>query len=106
LRISPRTLPPRDFVEEEEPDQNRRNGAWGGWLVTIIVLAALCWAAYGWRDQIMQSWPPSIRVYAALGLTPPVPQPAAPATPEAPAAPPLPSGQSAQPTPPSPAPGH
>jgi predicted Zn finger-like uncharacterized protein len=103
LRVPPRALPPRDYVEDEEPDQNRRSGAWGGWLVTLIVLAALCWAAYGWRDQIMQAWPPSIRLYAALGLAPPVPQPSSPAPPQAPPAPALPPGQSSQPSQPPPA---
>ena len=40
--------------------------AWAGSLLLLVVLA---WAAYTWRSPIMQAWPPSERVYAALGLT-------------------------------------
>jgi predicted Zn finger-like uncharacterized protein len=38
------------------------------WAASFVVLAALLWGAYGQRASIMQAWPPSIRVYAALGL--------------------------------------
>jgi predicted Zn finger-like uncharacterized protein len=41
------------------------------WLLTIAVLAGLGWAAFDRRAVIMEAWPPSIRVYAALGLVTP-----------------------------------
>ncbi len=39
--------------------------AWAGSVVALMLLA---WAAYAERTSIMHAWPPSIRVYAALGL--------------------------------------
>jgi predicted Zn finger-like uncharacterized protein len=39
-----------------------------GWLSTAIVLGVLSWAAVSWRNDVMRVWPPSERVYAALGL--------------------------------------
>lgn len=41
------------------------------WAASILVLALLAWAAFAWRTDIMQAWPPSTRVYAALGLVQP-----------------------------------
>ncbi len=40
--------------------------AWGG---SLALLAAVAAAAVVWREPVMQAWPPSIRVYDALGLT-------------------------------------
>ncbi|MCU0984907.1 MAG: zinc-ribbon domain-containing protein [Acetobacteraceae bacterium] len=39
-----------------------------GWVVTIGILGAAGWGAYAYRDAVMQAWPPSERVYLALGL--------------------------------------
>ncbi len=39
-----------------------------GWAVSIAAVIALAWAAVAWRDTIMQAWPPSERLYTALGL--------------------------------------
>jgi predicted Zn finger-like uncharacterized protein len=39
--------------------------AWAG---SVLALLLLGWAAYAERTPIMQAWPPSVRVYAALGL--------------------------------------
>lgn len=38
------------------------------WIASVVVLAALLWGAFSQRDAVMKAWPPSIRVYAALGL--------------------------------------
>jgi predicted Zn finger-like uncharacterized protein len=38
------------------------------WVASFVVLGVLVWGAYSQRVAIMQGWPPSIRVYAALGL--------------------------------------
>lgn len=39
-----------------------------GWVVSIAIVIGLCWAAVVWRDDIMHAWPPSERLYSALGL--------------------------------------
>lgn len=41
-----------------------------GWVVTLIVLGAAGWAGYTYRDAVVQAWPPSERIYLALGLRP------------------------------------
>ena len=38
------------------------------WLASLVLLIALIVAAYAWRDRIMAAWPPSERLYAALGI--------------------------------------
>lgn len=45
---------------------------WGaGWAVSLIVMAGLLASASYWHTAIMQDWPPSIRLYTALGVPPP-----------------------------------
>ncbi len=43
------------------------------WLVSLVLVAGPLGAAYVERSTVMALWPPSIRLYAALGLagTPP-----------------------------------
>jgi len=36
--------------------------------ISLVLLAALGWAAYAWRAELMLAWPPSQRLFAALGL--------------------------------------
>ncbi len=36
--------------------------------LSVVALAALAWAAYLWRAEVMLIWPPSQRLFAALGL--------------------------------------
>ncbi len=36
--------------------------------ISLVVLISLGWAAYAWRTEVMHAWPPSQRVFAALGL--------------------------------------
>jgi predicted Zn finger-like uncharacterized protein len=57
--------PPRDDEIEFAP---RRRGALIAWLLSLLVLAALIWAAFAFRGAVMGAWPPSTRLYAALGL--------------------------------------
>ncbi len=42
--------------------------ALAGWAVSLALLAALGWGGVRWRDSVMRAWPPSERLYAALGL--------------------------------------
>jgi predicted Zn finger-like uncharacterized protein len=46
-----------------------------GWVATLAVLGAALWGAYAYREAVMEAWPPSQRVYLALGLRggPPAP---------------------------------
>ncbi len=41
-----------------------------GWVLTILVLGGAAYAFYAYRTQLMAAWPPSTRLYAALGLHP------------------------------------
>jgi predicted Zn finger-like uncharacterized protein len=56
-------LPPRDY--ESLPS---RRGALIGWVLSGVLLAAIGWSAVSFRSQVMAAWPPSERVYGALGL--------------------------------------
>jgi predicted Zn finger-like uncharacterized protein len=40
------------------------------WIGSIVLVLALLGAAVTWRTQVMAAWPPSTRLYAALGLSP------------------------------------
>jgi predicted Zn finger-like uncharacterized protein len=50
--------------------RRRRTAAWLGWAVSIVIWGLVVWAAYHYRADIMAAWPPSQRLYAALGLGP------------------------------------
>jgi predicted Zn finger-like uncharacterized protein len=39
------------------------------WAASAVVLLLLIWAGYTWRNDIMRIWPPSTRLYLALGLS-------------------------------------
>jgi predicted Zn finger-like uncharacterized protein len=43
------------------------------WIVSLAAVAALLVAAYVARSEVMAVWPPSIRLYAALGLAGTIP---------------------------------
>ena len=57
------SLPPRD-------DELRlsRHSAMIAWIVSVVLLAVIGWAAVAWRTEVMAAWPPSERLYVALGL--------------------------------------
>jgi predicted Zn finger-like uncharacterized protein len=38
------------------------------WAASVVAVLLLGWGAYAGRSAIMHAWPPSIRLYAALGL--------------------------------------
>ncbi len=38
------------------------------WAVSIALLVGLGWAAVTWRGDVMRAWPPSERLYTAIGL--------------------------------------
>ncbi len=51
-----------------EPAAAGRRDGWIGWLVSLVLLVALAAAAVAWRGAVQHAWPPSGRVYGALGL--------------------------------------
>ncbi len=38
------------------------------WVASVAVILLAVWGAYAERTTIMEVWPPSVRLYAALGL--------------------------------------
>jgi len=40
-----------------------------GWAASIALVIGMTWAAVAWRGEVMRTWPPSERIYTALGLT-------------------------------------
>jgi predicted Zn finger-like uncharacterized protein len=49
------------------PPATRLRLAWAGSLVLLVLVAG---AAFAWRGQIVDAWPPSARAYAFFGLQP------------------------------------
>ncbi len=54
------------------------------WAVSVLLLILAAGAAYVWRSQLIDAWPPSQRLYAALGLAPGQPPPPGHGPPEQP----------------------
>lgn len=57
--------PPRDDEIELAP---AGRSVMIAWIVSLLVIAALIWAAFAFRNEVMGAWPPSARLYAAIGL--------------------------------------
>jgi predicted Zn finger-like uncharacterized protein len=38
------------------------------WAASLLIIGLAFWGAYAWRSQIMEMWPPSARLYVALGI--------------------------------------
>jgi len=62
---------PTPLVAETAPPRRaiRSPGARFGWAGSVLLLALGAWSAVAWRTDVMHAWPPSGRVYSALGLT-------------------------------------
>ena len=52
------------------PRRSRRGVLALAWVASFAVLGAAGASAVRWRAGVMQAWPPSERLYAALGLLP------------------------------------
>jgi predicted Zn finger-like uncharacterized protein len=68
-------LPPPPAVipaplEPMVPPQPRRNNTALvlAWIASLMLLAAIIAGAYAGRQDVMRTWPPSERLYGALGL--------------------------------------
>ena len=58
-----------DRLAREPARRHSRSAApRAAWVASFLVLAAIGWSAYAWRGEIVRAWPPSERVYVALGL--------------------------------------
>jgi predicted Zn finger-like uncharacterized protein len=72
--LHPRTKPrpPPPIIDSEPPPDlaARRTGAGAiaAWVVSLLILIGAGGAAVNWRVQVMAAWPPSERVFAAVGL--------------------------------------
>ncbi|MGA3402022.1 MAG: zinc-ribbon domain-containing protein [Acetobacteraceae bacterium] len=43
------------------------------WAASLVVLLLFGWGLVAWRADLMRVWPPSTRLYDAIGLTPATP---------------------------------
>jgi predicted Zn finger-like uncharacterized protein len=51
------------------PEPRRNNSALVfAWIGSLVLLAAIIVGAYSGREDVMRAWPPSQRLYGALGL--------------------------------------
>jgi predicted Zn finger-like uncharacterized protein len=60
--------PPDDDDDDDEPPRPGGLRVVLAWSLSLLVLAGLAVAAVQWRGQVMAAWPPSERLYVALGL--------------------------------------
>jgi hypothetical protein len=67
-----RARPSRSQLPMPAPPAPVRKGASAlsifAWVLTLAVLGGAGYAAITWRTQVVAAWPPSERVFAALGL--------------------------------------
>jgi predicted Zn finger-like uncharacterized protein len=72
LRTDP--LPPLPPPERMPSSARARSGSasmlasLAALAISVVVLISLGWAVYAWRAEVMHAWPPSQRLFAALGL--------------------------------------
>ncbi|MBS0559229.1 MAG: zinc-ribbon domain-containing protein [Proteobacteria bacterium] len=57
-----------DRLQNAPPPRRGGLGLLIAWVLSFVVLGALAWSAYDWRIEVMNAWPPSIRLYTLLGL--------------------------------------
>ena len=62
--------PPAAHVAPPARRRRAPPAVWLGWVASVAVWGMVIWAGYAYRAQVMDAWPPSQRLYAALGLGP------------------------------------
>lgn len=65
---SPDLDPPHPAVVARPQSNPVEHGIMLGWLLSLLVIAALLVAIYFFRDAIVAAWPPSQRLFHGLGL--------------------------------------
>ena len=74
----PLAAPARMRAPPQKPPRRRPGVAiWIGWAASLAIIVYAAYAMTRHRDAVMQSWPPSTRLYSALGLIAPKAGPAA-----------------------------
>lgn len=67
--ISPEVTRPRRPAPTAQPVVSHPNVVLRlAWAASIVAILLLGWGGYAQRATIMQIWPPSVRLYTALGL--------------------------------------
>ncbi len=70
--------PERRIAAPQKPPRRRPGVAiWLGWAASLAIVVYAGYAAAHHRGAVMRSWPPSTRLYSALGLTAPAARPPA-----------------------------
>ncbi len=60
----------RPIARPSKPPRRQPGAAiWLGWAASLAIVLYAGYAATSHRGAVMRSWPPSIRLYGALGLT-------------------------------------
>jgi len=69
--IAPPPLTAMDRLAAQPASLPRTSAALrAAWVASFVVLALLVWSSVAWRAELMHAWPPSIRVFDAIGLGP------------------------------------
>jgi len=66
--VTPEVATPLARLAPPAAMPRRSTGLRLAWVASVVILVAALVAGVVWRDRIAQVWPPSLRVYAALGL--------------------------------------
>lgn len=56
-------------VQEPVAEDARSSALVAAWVLSLLVVAAAIGGAFVFRAEVMAFWPPSARLFAALGLT-------------------------------------
>jgi predicted Zn finger-like uncharacterized protein len=67
-RTEAKPAEPEPEDDEAPPTRGGRARAVAAWALSILVLAGAVVAAVNWRTQVVAAWPPSERVFSAVGL--------------------------------------
>jgi predicted Zn finger-like uncharacterized protein len=76
VAIAPPIAPPEVPIHAPPPPQEAyvassrpsASAARFGWAGSVLLLGLGAWSAVAWRSDVMRAWPPSGRLYSALGL--------------------------------------
>ena len=72
-RRTPPAEPPTavpDLALGLPPRRKAGRGVAVAWAASLLLLAVGCWAGWAYRADVMAAWPPSVRLYGALGGLP------------------------------------